>query len=95
MTYVSGQPNSLIFVEYQKHFIQYVKPLDNNKILMFPDSRQSHCSAEATLAKESGIVLLTVPPHISHELQPLNRLVLGYARPTIMLDEYTPWHSYA
>jgi hypothetical protein len=43
MSYVSGWSNSLIFVEYRKHFIQYVKPLDNNKILMIIDNHQSHC----------------------------------------------------
>jgi hypothetical protein len=74
MAYVSGWPSPLIFVEFQKHLIQYVKPLNSNKICMIIDNHNSHCSAEATLAKENGIVLLTISAHTSHVLQPLNWL---------------------
>ena len=28
-------------------------------------------------AKENGIILLTIPPHTSHKLQPLDRTVYG------------------
>jgi hypothetical protein len=46
--------------------------LNNNKINVTVDNHQSHCSAEAILAKENDIILLITPPHTSHELQPLN-----------------------
>jgi hypothetical protein len=77
MAHVSGWSNSSIFVEYLKHFIQHVKPSNNNKVLLIFYNHESHCSADVTLAKENGIILLTIPTHTSHQLQPLDRSVFG------------------
>ncbi|KAF0730481.1 tigger transposable element-derived protein 6-like, partial [Aphis craccivora] len=44
-----------------------------DKILLFMDNHESHCSLEAvSYAKEKGIVLVTFPPHCTHKLQPLD-----------------------
>ncbi|GBM59104.1 hypothetical protein AVEN_20123-1 [Araneus ventricosus] len=42
------------------------------------DNRDSHISIESlNYAKENGIILLTIPPHTSHNLQPLDCTVYG------------------
>lgn len=42
------------------------------------DNHDSQVSLEViTFAKENGIILLTIPPHTSHKLQPLDRTVYG------------------
>ena len=74
----SGWSNCQIFVLYLKHFIEYAKPSVTSPVLMIFDNHESHCSIEAVrLAKENGIILLTLPPHTSHKLQPLDCSVFG------------------
>ena len=44
-----------------------------NKVLLILDNHEAHISLAAIdLAKENGVVLLTMPPHTSHRLQPLD-----------------------
>lgn len=76
--HISGWSNSEIFVSYLQHFIKHSKPSLENKVLLILDNHKSHVSIECLkLAKDSGIVLLTFPPHTSHKLQPLDRSVFG------------------
>lgn len=74
----SGWSNKIIFLEYLRHFIKHVNCSSNNKVLIILDNHESHVNIEAiNLAKQNGIVLLTLPPHTSHKLQPLDRSVFG------------------
>lgn len=74
----SGWSNTVIFHNYLKHFITHAKPCLSNPVLLILDNHESHCSLEVVrLAKESGIIMLTIPPHTSHKLQPLDRSVFG------------------
>jgi len=63
-----------------------MKPTPNNKVLLILDNHISHKSLEAIeKAKQNGIVLLTLPPHTSSKLQPLDRsffksLKVNYSR---------------
>jgi hypothetical protein len=42
------------------------------------DGHNSHKSLEAIMeAKQAGIHLLTIPPHTSHKLQPLDKTFFG------------------
>lgn len=76
--HISGWSNTEIFARYLQHFIKHSKPTIDNKILLILDNHKSHVSVEClNLAKDSGIVLLTFPPHTSHKLQPLDRGVFG------------------
>ena len=73
-----GWMDTDIFVKYLKHFISYVKPSESHPCLMILDGHASHKSLEAvTLAKENNITLLTIPPHTSHKLQPLDVSFFG------------------
>lgn len=74
----SGWISSEIFVQWMKHFISYTHPTENMPVLLIMDNHNSHVSLEAIkLAKENNVVLLTLPPHTSHKLQPLDRTVYG------------------
>ncbi|RZF41939.1 hypothetical protein LSTR_LSTR011388 [Laodelphax striatellus] len=74
----NGWMTSTNFEEYLDHFIKYSKPTNDNPVLLVFDNHESHISpAIITKAKETGIVLLTLPPHCSHRLQPLDRTVYG------------------
>ena len=47
-------------------------------VLLILDNVDAHISPTAIdLARENGVVLLTIPPHTSHYLQPLDRTCYG------------------
>jgi len=72
----NGWIDSALFVQYLDHFIKHVKPTPDNKVLLILDNHISHKSLEAIeKAKQNGIVLLTLPPHTSSKLQPLDHSV--------------------
>lgn len=74
----SGWSNSEIFLDFLKHFINQTRPTMDQKILFILDNHKSHITVDVLdLAKKSGLVLLTFPPHTSHKLQPLDRGVFG------------------
>lgn len=60
------------------HFIQHVKCSPDDPVLLLLDNHKSHVSVECLdLAKKSGVIKLSFPPHCSHKLQPLDRSVYG------------------
>ncbi|XP_047103348.1 MFS-type transporter clz9-like [Schistocerca piceifrons] len=66
--------NAKLSVKFLKHFISIVKLSLGTEVLLLMDNHESHLSPEAiNLAKETGIIILTFPPHTSHKLQPLDR----------------------
>lgn len=74
----SGWSSSDIFMVFLRHLVQHSHATDTNKILLVLDNHESHISVESlNYAKEMGIVMLTLPPHTSHKLQPLDRTVFG------------------
>lgn len=74
----SGWSNDEKFFIFMKHFIAHVKPSNHSPVLLVYDNHESHISLPVVdLAKANGVVLLTIPPHTSHKLQPLDRTVFG------------------
>ncbi|XP_045500067.1 calphotin-like [Colias croceus] len=70
--------NESLFVEWLHHFISYAKPTKDDPILLVLDNHDSHISLDVyTLCRDKGIVLLTLPPHTSHRLQPLDLTFYG------------------
>lgn len=70
----SGYINTELFVEWLQHFIKFVKPSQNEKIILLLDGHTTHSkNLEAIkLARENGIMLLQLPGHTTHRLQPLD-----------------------
>lgn len=75
----SGWMNSEVFSElYLPFFIAQTRCSKDHPVLMIMDNHQSHCSLAAiSKAKDNGIVILTLPPHTSHQMQPLDKTVYG------------------
>lgn len=67
-----------LFVRYPQHFIACVQPSESRPILLVLDGHCSHKSIEAIeLARQNYITMLTIPPHTSHRLQPLDLTFFG------------------
>lgn len=78
VTHPSGWMTSDNFELYLIHFIKYTKCSLENKSLLILDNHFSHISPKGlNICKERGVVLLTIPPHTSHKLQPLDVAVYG------------------
>jgi len=73
-----GRMDCCLFIGYLRHFIKFVKPSKSNPILVLLDGLQSHKSLEAVeLARKHNITMVTIPPHTSHRLQPLDLTYFG------------------
>lgn len=69
----SGFVNTNLFVKWLYHFNCFVGPSSDDPVLLIIDNHSSHISLEGTnYAREHNIVILTLPPHGSHKLQPLD-----------------------
>ncbi|KAF2891884.1 hypothetical protein ILUMI_14289 [Ignelater luminosus] len=69
----SGWMNTELFIEVMKHFIKRTGSTKENPSILIMDNRESHLSIGALdLAKEFGMTMLTLHPHTSAKLQPLD-----------------------
>lgn len=69
----TGSMNTLIFVETMKHFIKNSRSSKEQPTLLIYDNHESHLSIEVlNLAKDNGVIVLTIPPHSSAKLHPLD-----------------------
>lgn len=74
----SGWTNGDVFTHYLEHFINHNNCSKDRPALLLLDNPEFHVSLKAVdIAKNNGIVLLTLPPHTSHRLQPLDKTVFG------------------
>lgn len=75
----SGWMNTNLFLEVMKHFIKYSNSSKENPSLLIYDNHESHLSIVVlNLAKANGVTILTVPPHSTNKMQPLD---VGVYRP--------------
>ena len=64
-----------LFVVWLKHFAQFTHAINDNKMIIILDNHSAHCSAETyDICRENGIVMVSLPPHTSHRLQPLDAI---------------------
>lgn len=67
----TGWINEDLFLTWLKHFAELTHAREDNKMLLILDNHSTHCSAEAyNFCRENGIVMVSLPPHMSHRLQP-------------------------
>ena len=72
------QSESENFYVFIQHFARVAKPSKDQKVLLLLDNHHSHIGLETIkFARDNGIVMLSFPPHCSHNLQPLDRSVFG------------------
>lgn len=74
----SGWMTEKEFILFLDHFIKFVKPSEQEPVLLLLDNHHSHVNiAVVKKAKENHVVMLSFPPHCSHNLQPLDVGVYG------------------
>lgn len=63
-----------MFFEWVDHFIKFAQPCPSEKVLLILDGHKSHTQTLEALQKatESGIIMVSLPPHTSHRIQPLD-----------------------
>ena len=75
---ITGWMVETTFVQWLHHFIAHVHPSKTNPVLLILDNHETHMSIDfIDLAADNGIVVLTIPPHTTHKLQPLDVSVYG------------------
>lgn len=74
----SGWMVSEPFLPVLQHFTSHETPTKEHRKLIIMDNHESHLSICAIdYARDNGIIILTLPPHCSHKLQPLDVAVFG------------------
>ncbi|KAG0720424.1 hypothetical protein GWK47_048528 [Chionoecetes opilio] len=74
----NGCMNGECFLQTLQHVQAKTCCSPNNKVLLIMDNAECHMSIHAIeYAQENGIVILTLPPHTTDKLQPLDVSVFG------------------
>ena len=70
----SGYIDKDLFLEYLQHFVSQVKCSKEHKVLLILDGHTSHTKSIVVIdfARDNGIILMSLPPHTAHRLQPLD-----------------------
>lgn len=73
----SGWIDTELFMSYIKHFVKHTQCSPQNKCLLILDGHKSHTKNIELLnyASEKGLLMISLAPHTSHKLQPLDRSV--------------------
>ena len=76
-----------LFLSYIEHFVKFTKPTASNPVLIIMDGHQSHKSLKVIeFARQNFVTLVTIPPHTSHRLQPLDLTFFGPLKKAV-------WHE--
>lgn len=88
----SGWIQTNLFTKWFEHFIQHVKPSRESPILLLLDGHTSHTRnlELIDLARQNHVHLLSIPPHSSHKIQPLDKSFMGPLKKYIS-DEIRSW----
>ena len=62
-----------------KHFIDCVRPQPGRKVVLVLDGHVTHTKnlAAIQLVRDAGVVMVSLPPHTTHKLQPLDVAFFG------------------
>ena len=70
----SGYIDNTLFLKWMRLFVETVGDTKHTPHFLLLDSHESHKSLEVILyPRDSGVVMLTCPPHCTHRLQPLDK----------------------
>ncbi|KAJ8931941.1 hypothetical protein NQ314_015103 [Rhamnusium bicolor] len=79
----SGWMTAELFVEVLKHFIKHSGSSKENPSVLIYDNHETHISIDSVnTARDNGVSILTLPPHSSNKMQPLD------------LSVYAPFKAY-
>ena len=69
----SGWMCGELMPDVMRHFVQHSGSCREKKTLLLMDNAECHLSLQAIdIAREHGVIILTIPPHCSSRLQPLD-----------------------
>lgn len=75
---VNGWTNENLFTIWLKHFNNYATPTKDEPALLILDNHGSHITLDAyNFCRDNNITMLSLPPHSSHRLQPLDVVFFG------------------
>lgn len=88
----SGYIDSALFVKWLEFFIETVHPSKDKKVLLCLDGHTTHSKNLRALeiARDAGVILLQLPAHTTHKLQPLD---VAFFKPleTFYIQEVQKW----
>jgi len=69
-----GWMNSDLFLRWLEHFLTFAHPTKESPVLILLDGHSSHKSLDViNFCRTNHIYLISLPPHTTHKLQPLDR----------------------
>ncbi|XP_046684553.1 uncharacterized protein LOC124370309 [Homalodisca vitripennis] len=69
----NGWSNEDLFLDWLQHFKSVCKPTEDEPVLLVLDNHGSHISVDSyTFCRKNHIHILSIPPHTSHKIQPLD-----------------------
>ena len=70
----SGWIQTHIFIDWMKEFIQFSGATKDRKVLLILDGHATHTKSLELidLARKNGVIMLCLPPHCTHRMQPLD-----------------------
>lgn len=88
----SGWIQTNLFTKWFQHFIQHVKPSEESPVLLILDGHTSHTRnlELIDLARKNHVHLISIPPHSSHKIQPLDKSFMGPLKKYVS-DEIRSW----
>ena len=85
----SGWTDSELFVKWLDHFVSITNASTNAQHPIIIDGHQTQ--AAINFARRHGIRLLTLPPHSTHKLQPLDRTFSRHLKVPTMPKPTVGW----
>lgn len=75
----SGWIQTHLFTLWFKHFLEKVKPTEENPALLILDGHHTHTKniEVIDLAREHHVTIISLPPHSTHKMQPLDKTLMG------------------
>lgn len=88
----SGWIQTNLFTQWFEHFIKQTNPTKESPVLLILDGHYSHTQNIdlIDLAKENHVTIVSLPPHCSHKLQPLDKTFMGPLK-TYYSEEIRVW----
>lgn len=88
----SGWVQTNLFSQWFVHFIKFSKPSEESPILLILDGHNTHTRNLEVIekARENHVTIVSLPPHSTHKLQPLDKSFMG-ALKTHYSEEIRKW----
>lgn len=75
----SGWIQAHLFTEWFEHFVKKTNPTEKSPVLLILDGHNTHTKNIHVIdfARENNVTIVSLPPHTSHKMQPLDKTFMG------------------